>query len=396
MDESSLRDLMFRFPRSLPVAAIDAAYSDPVPICRELYTPAGYVDALYINALGRLILAEFKLWRNPQARREVIGQILDYTKELASWRYEDLQREVSRALKRTGNVPYELVRAQAPDVDEKEFVDNVSRHLRRGEFLLLIVGDGIREGVENIVNFVQSHSGLHFNLALVEAALYRDTVNRIIVQPRVLTRTEVVRRVVVEGGFVEDLTAEVETTLARPTITRRTLDSRAQTYAFSDVTVELPEGRRQLYVKVQRSGVTGDCRSDRNDSSVGVTWPEGESAGRRLRRDRAFSGRAGRTRRLPGTLGERRAPAGFKRPTFPPKGPTTDRIRMDESSGPRGNRASRDLHHDALGEPSRGAQEFDGAGGGEFSSRPRVAMLVCLTRFPSRRFSRSGDKCRHF
>ena len=135
MDESSLRDLLFRFPRSLPVAAIDAAYSDPVPICRELSTPAGYVDALYINALGRLTLAEFKLWRNPQARREVIGQILDYAKELASWSFEDLQREVSRALRRKGNAPYELVRAQALEVDEAEFVDNVSRHLRRGEFL---------------------------------------------------------------------------------------------------------------------------------------------------------------------------------------------------------------------------------------------------------------------
>lgn len=51
----------------------------------------------------------------------------------------------------------------------------VARHLRRGEFLLLIIGDGIREGVESIVDFVQRHSGLHFNLALVEAALYRDT-----------------------------------------------------------------------------------------------------------------------------------------------------------------------------------------------------------------------------
>ena len=38
MDESSLRDLLFQFPRSLPVAAIDAAYSDPVPVCRELST----------------------------------------------------------------------------------------------------------------------------------------------------------------------------------------------------------------------------------------------------------------------------------------------------------------------------------------------------------------------
>ena len=124
VDESSLRDLLFRFPGTLPVGAIDAAYARPVPICRELSTPAGYVDAVYVNSLGRLILAEFKLWRNPQARREVIGQILDYAKEFASWSYEDLQREVSRALGRKGNVLYELVRSEVPDVDEADFVDN--------------------------------------------------------------------------------------------------------------------------------------------------------------------------------------------------------------------------------------------------------------------------------
>ena len=88
-----------------------------------------------------MIPAEFKLWWNPQARREVIGQILDYTKELAVWSYEDLQREMSKALGRKGNVPYELVREQSLDVDEGEFVDNASRHLKRGEFLLLIIGD---------------------------------------------------------------------------------------------------------------------------------------------------------------------------------------------------------------------------------------------------------------
>ena len=107
------------------------------------------------------------------ATRKVVGQILDYAKELASWGYSDLQREVSRTLKRKGNVLYELIREHAPEVNEAEFVDNVTRHLRRGEFLLLIVGDGIREDVENIVDFVQRHSGLHFNLASRGRALSR-------------------------------------------------------------------------------------------------------------------------------------------------------------------------------------------------------------------------------
>ena len=260
MDEESLARLLFRFPGSLPVGAVDAAYSDPVPICRELRTKAGRVDALYINELGRLIVAEFKLWRNPDARRVVIGQILDYTKELASWTYTDLQREVSKALGRKGNIPFDLVRERAPELDEVQFVDSVTRHLKRGEFLLLIIGDGIREDVEHIVQFVQSYSGLHFNLALVEAALYRDTRDRIIVHPRVLARTEVVHRIVVEGSVVEDKPAEEEDGGAAPYTNEpenvRFWNAVLEDYRFSDVTVELPEGRRgpQVYVKVRRSG----------------------------------------------------------------------------------------------------------------------------------------------
>ena len=204
VSEARLQELLFRYPATLPIEAIDPAYAGAVPICTELKLPAGWADALYVNRLGRLALAEFKLWRNPQARREVIGQILDYAKDLASWGYEDLQRQVALATGKSGNVVYDLVRERAPDLDEAEFVDNVARHLRRGEFLLLIVGDGIREDAEHIVDFVQKHSGLHFNVALVEAALYRDTENRLIIQPRVLARTELVQRFVSDGGEVAD------------------------------------------------------------------------------------------------------------------------------------------------------------------------------------------------
>lgn len=264
IDESKLQDLFFRFPRILPIAAIDASYDDAVPVCRELFTPAGYVDALYVNPRGRLTLAEFKLWSNPQARREVIGQILDYTQAVASWSYEDLQREVSKALKRKGNVLFELIRARDPHVNEADFVDNVTRHLKRGEFLLLIIGDGIREGVENIVNFVQRHSGLHFNLALVEAALYRDNGNRIIVQPRVLSRTEIVRRIVVEDGVPRDASADVEVEPDDVLSDHQRENLRFwkavfEGYSFSDVTVEIPDATKDstVWVKVRNSGFGG-------------------------------------------------------------------------------------------------------------------------------------------
>ena len=273
ISEQELQDLLFRYPQALPIADIDAAYADAIPICKELYLPAGYADALYINHFGKITLAEFKLWRNPQARREVIGQILDYAKDLASWSYEDLQRQVSLAAGRTGNAPYDLVRARHPQLGEAEFVDNVTRHLQRGEFLLLIIGDGIREGTAGIVDFVQQYSGLHFNLALVEAALYRDADNRLIVQPRVLARTEIVRRIVVDAGPGSLVPADVisDADADEPLTDRQKQNLRfwgavLQDYSFADTTVSIPYDfhpvpsaayNPTLSLKVRNSGFNG-------------------------------------------------------------------------------------------------------------------------------------------
>jgi hypothetical protein len=213
-DESWLQALLLAHPTLLPLDEIDPSFAPLVPICRELNTPAGPVDAVFVNPNGMLTLVECKLWRNPQARREVVGQILDYAKELSHWTYEDLQREVSRVLGRSGNVPYELVRQHDPALDEARFVDDVTRNLRTGRVLLLIVGDGIREGVENIVEFMQSHSGLHFTLALTELAIHQLEGSRRIIQSRILARTAVINRSVVQlesdQMSISDFTLEEE------------------------------------------------------------------------------------------------------------------------------------------------------------------------------------------
>lgn len=150
-----------------------------------------------------------------------------------------------------------------PDVDEAQFVDNVSRHLRRGEFLLLIIGDGIREGVENIVDFVQRHSGLHFNLALVEAAAYRESNGGFIVQPRTLVRTEIVPRVVFETGDTRGMRPEepegddVLSDLQQENL--HFWGAVLEGYSFSDITIETPDATKEatLYVKVRNSGFNG-------------------------------------------------------------------------------------------------------------------------------------------
>ena len=195
--EAEIQQLIHRYPTCLPILEIDPMFRGPVPICMELNTPAGPIDNFMVTPSGLPVLAECKLWRNPEARREVVGQILDYAKELSRWSSSDLQREVSRRLGQDGNVLLDLVRKANPEVDEQEFNDSLTTNLRRGRFLLLIVGDGIREGVEAIAEYLRTHAGLHFSLGLVELPFYTMPDGSRLVAPRVLLRTTIVTRSVV-------------------------------------------------------------------------------------------------------------------------------------------------------------------------------------------------------
>ncbi len=188
---------MHHFLACLPIAEIDPVFSGPVPICTELKTNAGAIDNFLVTPSGSPVLVECKLWRNPEARHEVVGQIVDYAKELSRWSSSDLQREVSRRLKRNGNPLLEMVRKADPGVDEIQFNDALTANLRRGRFLLLIVGDGIREGVEAIAEYLHAHAGLHFSLGLVELPIYAIPDGDRLVAPRVLARTSVIIRNIV-------------------------------------------------------------------------------------------------------------------------------------------------------------------------------------------------------
>lgn len=165
-DEDWLQDFIFGHGQSIPLDEIEPAFGPLIPICRELPTDAGPIDAFFINHLGMPTLVECKLWKNPDARREVVGQILDYAKEISQWSYEKLEKAVKGGQRFSGSSLFGLVSQQAEDLDERGFIDSVSRNLRRGRFLLLIIGDGIREHVEQITAFLDRCAHLNFSLAL--------------------------------------------------------------------------------------------------------------------------------------------------------------------------------------------------------------------------------------
>lgn len=211
-DEAWLRDTLLAHPELLPAREIDPSFGPLIPLCRELRTEAGPIDAAFINAHGRLTLVECKLWRNPESRRKVVAQVLDYARVVSRWSYSDLQRQVSAALGRSGNVPFELAKAAVPDLHEHKFVDAVAAAMRQGRFLLLIAGDGIRQDVQSIAELINNNATLGFTFGLIEVALYGLDDGGVLVQPRVVAQTQTIQRnlIVVRDGAQTTVVEEDE------------------------------------------------------------------------------------------------------------------------------------------------------------------------------------------
>ena len=196
-DEQWLQHLIHGHPELLPITEIEPAFEPAIPVCIELPTPKGFIDNFFVTPTGNLIFAECKLWHNPEARRQVVAQVMDYVESITSWSYAALEEAVARAQLPDGGRPpkrlYELVSADQ-EVDKREFIDAVSRNLRLGRGLFFIVGDGIREGTESLTSHLQSHAGIHFALALVELAFFQLPGGNTLVQPRMIARTVNIER----------------------------------------------------------------------------------------------------------------------------------------------------------------------------------------------------------
>lgn len=200
--EHWLEDRLVETPALLPLDEIELGAGAFIPVCRQLALPRAtgqaFLDILGVTAHGRLVLVECKLWRNPQARREVAAQIMEYAALLRRWSYADLTAKLKATKGFTGDNPlYDLVAARHPSLSEAAFVDAVSNGLRLGDFHLVIAGDGIRDDMRALTDHLaQSHA----RLSLVEFRVWEDDTGQVLVVPHIPFRSEVhVQRIVTQA-----------------------------------------------------------------------------------------------------------------------------------------------------------------------------------------------------
>jgi hypothetical protein len=139
-NEAELQHLLGEYPQLLPHVA------DGAEVCREFESGVGPADLVIVNPDGSLVVVECKLASNRQVRREVVGQVLDYSSRL--WQMPIAEFE-ARWRGVTGHALFEDVDQQEADPRER-----LQASLDSGEFTLLLAVDGINDDLRRIVEYL--------------------------------------------------------------------------------------------------------------------------------------------------------------------------------------------------------------------------------------------------
>lgn len=181
-NEEELRMFLLESPDLFPVDELGQPGMPLLCIGREVYVSSGSEDLLLIDRNGLLTVVETKLGRNPQARREVVGQILEYAAKMAEWEPKDVERQAQEFYKSEYAPPdyrnLSLIDAMKKflgdqDFAYEEFLEDVAENIEAGRFRLVIAVDEPPDSLKRTVEFVNRFSE-RFEILLFQLRRFRD------------------------------------------------------------------------------------------------------------------------------------------------------------------------------------------------------------------------------
>lgn len=129
---------------------------------RQLNIDSGIVDVVMLTADGLPAIVEVKLAKNPETRRKIVGQLIDYVATITTYTVDEFNDLLDGALE---NVLSEIC------IDDAEFRRKrqlIGSYLRAGVVRYILVVDTVNQDLERIVKFLALRSNLDIRLVSVE------------------------------------------------------------------------------------------------------------------------------------------------------------------------------------------------------------------------------------
>ena len=192
--EAMLEELIAQHPELL--AGEQMRPEDPlrwVLIKPQMQIEGWAVDLLLVDQHARPTLVEVKRGTNPDNRRKVVGQMLDYAATASSvWSERDLRQVFEKSHEEPDEVIVDLLQSDdEPAVDT--FWENVATNLEANRLRLLFVADEIPTELERVVRFLNEQTRDNLEVLAVEIKQYPGQFGKALVS-RIIGQAEASQR----------------------------------------------------------------------------------------------------------------------------------------------------------------------------------------------------------
>lgn len=174
--EVHLQRLLREYPRLLLAPVGDYQDRSIWTIGYEVGTEAGSLDLLCLDSTGEVWVVETKLAKNPEAKKQVVGQVLGYASSISAWTVDRLQAVAQDYLKK----PLIEHLAEAVGMAGAErIVESAVEKMKLGDLTAVVVLDDLPKVLQGLIEFVNGHSS--FDLLALTVTLFEHKGTRLVV-----------------------------------------------------------------------------------------------------------------------------------------------------------------------------------------------------------------------
>jgi hypothetical protein len=195
--ESGLQELIEQHPQIIPGSQIAPGRLEPprfTLLCREMSVGSWSLDFLLIDQYGIPTLVEAKLAENPESRRAVVGQIIEYATNASEfWSGGKLREKASNYLNSRGknieDVVTQLIKNS--EHNEETFWQMVEKNLEEDRLRLIIATDELRPEVRKIIEFLNRETK-NIEILGLEIRCYGEDSDFVALVPTIIGQSQAI------------------------------------------------------------------------------------------------------------------------------------------------------------------------------------------------------------
>ena len=202
-----------------PLAELSRRKSTLMILGKEFYVRSGAIDFIACDVDANIYLIETKLAENPELRRTVIGQVMEYASNLSDLPFSSFKIKCESFLGKSldnfiKNKLQEIVNEPDAEYNSTEYINQLEKNLANGQLCIVVITNKINFEIQKLFSYLDEKTRDDLNFVVLEVNKYAIAGNTFVYSNVVwaakFIRSLFSRKVIREDQYISSKTPHIQ------------------------------------------------------------------------------------------------------------------------------------------------------------------------------------------